>query len=607
MDDEEAPPSDDELWARANDLNVSAALRADAWHYLAQRKWFNNEYNECISFGEMSEKCWREAGFTENEGEAAYWQGRANLRLDQPQKALECFERAAERHHDIGNDRLMADALCGAAECHQQMSNTDEALVVYESAWRFYQAGDYFWLAGDCRLQMGEMRGSRGEVSEALTDFAMARSLFEKCENSTSAHRAADRMASAHIEMEQLDDALRLLRENVDLAVFLDIPHVLAHSQYRLGWTLVIAEEYPEALYWLDLARNFYAEPGNSDHFKAEVDTHRLDALKALGRSHEAQAVARGLRAYWRSVGNYARLCVVDANDAYDLALTKNFDEARSLVMSASRRAAAECNDWVERVTRLTHAEIEVMSGHPENARDALKSDLAEQWGDSIHNRARHLLVLASVAQSESRPNEARGIAEQVIELVNDTILWGIQGQAYEILANLARSEGDHARAREMQSNAVALFLSAGQVSRANELARTLLPSTVPTVRSGEWQSISVSDAPTPETDEASLRTRDMPGSRPPRPTLTESPTVTSADGKSELPELPAADTPARDANPDVTADDVASTASTPSTTSTASPMSTASPASPASTEPSSNGSAGTEPADSSSAETTDS
>jgi tetratricopeptide (TPR) repeat protein len=587
MDDDEIPPTDDELWSRANDLTVSAASRADAWHHLAQRKWFSSDYNECISFGEMSEKCWREAGFTENEGEAAYWQGRANLRINQPQKALECFERAAERHHDIGHARLQGDALYGAAECHQLMENTDEALIVFESAWRFYQSADYFWLAGDCRLQMGEMRGSRGEVAEALNDFSMARSLFEKCESPQSSHRAADRMASAHIEMGQLDEALRLLRENIDLAVFLDNPDTVAHSQYRLGWTLVIADEHPEALYWLDLARAFYTQPGNSDHIKAEVDAYRLDALKALGRVNETHAVARGLRAFWRSVGNYARLCVFDANEAYDMATAKNFDEARRLATSAARRAEAECSDWVERITRLTHAEIEVMSGHPENARGALKSDMAEQWGDSVHNRTRHLMVLASIAQWEGRSNEARGITERVIELAEDTNLRGIQGQAYEILAELARREGDHGRSRDMQSNAVALFLADGQVSRANELALALLPSSTLSSRSGEWQPIGVMDAPSRVADDASPRSRDMPSSRPRRPAQPEQPAPASGVGHPESIDVPTTETPARDAKPDVPVDDEV----TPTSSATAEPTS----------------GSGSDPADTTGADATDS
>jgi len=522
-DDDDTPPTDAELWATANSKDAPAYARAEAWYHLAQKSWFKSEFNECISLGEMAEKCWKEAGHTENEGEAAYWQGRANLRLTQPNKALECFERAAELHHGIGNDTLLADALYGAAECHQAMENVDEALIVFESASRFYVSAERPNMAGECRLEMGEMRGSRGQMAESLNDFTLARAHFEKSQNSHRGHRACDRMASAHIEMGQVDVALSLLRENVDLAVFLGSSYMVAHSQYRLGWTLTINDEHHEALNWLDTARAFYSQPGESDSFKAEVDIYRLDALKALGRIGEADSVARGLRAYWRSVGNYSRLTVFDANDAYDLAVAKNFEEARRLAASASRRAKDDCGDWVQRITRLTLAEVEVMAGHPENARDALEADMAEQWGDSVFNRSRHLMVLAAVAQHEGRPNEARGITERVIELVEDTNLRGVQGQAYEMLADLALQERDESRARDMRSQAVALFLADGQVARANEIARSLLPASSSSSRSSEWRPIGIPDSSTREQDETSARSREMPSSRSRRAPSSES------------------------------------------------------------------------------------
>ena len=514
MDDDDTPPTDEEMWATANSKDAPAYARAEAWFHLAHQSWFKGDFHECISLGEMAEKCWKEAGNTVNEGESAYWQGRANLRLKQPNKALECFERSAELHHGIGHDTNLADALYGAAECHQAMENVDEALIVFESASRFYLSAEIQNMAGECRLEMGEMRGSRGQVTESLSDFTLARAHFEKSQNSQRGHRACDRMASSHIEMGQIDEALRLLRENVDLAVFLDNPNLVAHSQYRLGWTLTINDEHQEAMYWLDAARAFYAQPGESDSLKAEVDTYRLDALKSLGRVGEADTVARGLRAYWRSVGNYARLTVFDANDAYELAVAKNFDEARRLATSAARRAKDECGDWVERITRLTLAEVEVMSGHPENVRDALEADMAEQWGDSVFNRSRHLMVLAAVAQHEGRPNEARGITERVIELVEDTNLRGVQGQAYEMLADLAVQERDESRSRDMRSKAVALFLADGQVARANEIARTLLPTTSSSSRSSEWRPIGAEEPTSREIDESGPRSREMPSSR---------------------------------------------------------------------------------------------
>jgi tetratricopeptide (TPR) repeat protein len=523
MDDEEIP-TDAELWATANAKDAPAYARAEAWYHLAQQSWFKNDYNECISLGEMAEKCWKEAGHAENEGEAAYWQGRANLRLKQPNKALECFERAAEIHHANGDDSHLADALYGAAECHQAMENVDEALIVFESASRFYLSAELPSMAGECRLEMGEMRGSRGHVSESLNDFTLARTHFEKSQNSQRGHRACDRMASSYIEMGQVYEAIRLLRENVDLARFLGSPYMIAHSQYRLGWTLTINDEHQEALHWLDAARAFYAQPGESDGYKAEVDTYRLDALKALGRVDEADSVARGLRAYWRSVGNYARLTVFDANDAYELAVAKNFDEARRLATSAARRAKDECGDWVERVTRLTLAEVEVMAGHPENVRDALEADMAEQWGDSVFNRSRHLMVLAAVAQHEGRPNEARGITERVIELVEETSLRGVQGQAYEMLADLAMHERDESRAQDMRSKAVALYLADGQVARANEIARSLLPATSSSTRSSEWRPIGVEESTSRDIEDSNPRTREMPSSRSRRAPSTEVP-----------------------------------------------------------------------------------
>ncbi len=538
-DDDDTPPTYEEMWAMANDLTLPAIMRAENWYHLAQHSWFKNEFNECIAMAEMSEICWRDAGYSENEGEAAYWQGRANLRLEQPMKALDCFERAVECYHSVGQERLQADALYGCAECHQAMENTDEALVLFESAARFYLAADNAWMAGDCRIEMGELRGSRGELTEALNDFTQARSLFEKAGHSTMAHRASDRMASAHIEMGQLADAIRILRENIDLAVFLENPSVLGYAQYRLGWTLTINEEHGEALHWLDIARVYFSGPGHSDFYKAEIDMQRLDSLKALGRSSEASQVARGLRAYWRSVGNHARLAVFDANDAFELAVSKEFDEARRMAASAAERAKRECGDWAERVTRLTLAEVEVMSGHPENARNALESDLAEQWGDSVFNRTRHLMVLAAVAKHEGRPNEARGITERVIELVEGTNLVGVTAQAYEMLSTLADAERDHARAQDMRAKAVALFLADGQVARANEIARSLLPEPPEVGRSAEWRVLGADASPPRVESESSPRSQEMPRSRPRRTPSAEQdgPGSNSAQGSTPLAE----------------------------------------------------------------------
>lgn len=551
MDDDDLPPTTEELWSRANDITLPAAVRAENWYHLAQHSWFEQQFNECIAYAEMSEKFWRDAGYTEDEGEAAYWQGRANLRVNQPQKAIDCFERAIECHHSIGNDRLQADALYAAAQAHQALENTDEALVLFESSSRFYVAAECDGPAGDARLEMGEIRGSRGDITEALRDFTAAREHFAKAQSSSMAHRATDRMASAHIELGQLDEAIRLLRENIDLAVFLENPMVLAFAQYRLGWTLTISEDYVEAMTWLDLARAFYSSHGHSDHYKAEVDCYRIEALRALGRNAEATQVGRGLRAYWRSVGNYARLTLFDANDAFELAMAKDFVEARRLAAAAAKRAKQECGDWVERIARLTMAEIEILAGFPENARDALESDLAEQWGDSVFNRARHLMVLASVAAVEGRPNEARGITESVIELVEGTHFVGVQGQAYVMLADLAARERDESRARDMRSRAVALFLADGQVARANEIARSLLPDLNTNSRSNEWRLVGAPEVGQHVDDDSRSQSRDMPRSRPRRApgaepsedsrkeSNSDAPGVTDAMGVTVAPDAP--------------------------------------------------------------------
>jgi tetratricopeptide (TPR) repeat protein len=493
MDDDAdfRPPTEDEIWKRANDGNQPAMERAQAWEHLAHMKMHEEKFIEAIACGEMAEKCYAEAGWTLQQGDAVYWQGRAHYNLEQYTKGAECFVRASDLFHEAGHEVWLADAIRGAAECNLKLEITDEAIVQFTSAAQFYEVNECWLLAGDCRLELGEARGSSGHSLDALGEFSKARSMFEKEGNSHKAVRASDRMASALIELSRMDEAIEILRTNVDLAVFLSHPEGIAWTQYRLGWTLNLMDERSEAMHWLNLARAYYIEKNMNAH-KADVDLQRYHALVSLGQQGDAEQVGRSLRAYWKSVANYERLVIHDANTALGLISVGDMAEATRVADRAARDAKEHCGDWSQRITRLVLAEVHVAAGEFAHALTALQSDMAEQWGDTVGTKIRHLMVLAAIAKSEGRPHEARGITERVIELAEQAQLHSALGPAYEVLADLAEVERDYPRERDMRSQAVALFLAYGDVASANANARKLLPDVAERQRNDEWHTIDV-------------------------------------------------------------------------------------------------------------------
>ncbi len=518
MDDDEefSPPTEADLWQRANDPSQSAIERGQAWDFMAHMKYHEAEMNDSITYYEMAEKFYREAGWTQQEGDVAYWQGRAHYILEQYERGVECFVRASDRFHEVGHEVWLADAIRGSAECNSKLELTDEALVQFASAAHFYEVNECWPLAGDCRLELGEIRGSAGHSADALGEFTKAREMFEKAQNPLRSLRAADRMASAHIELGKLDEALDLLIGNLDVASFLENAEAIAWAQYRLGWTLNIANKHADALKELDLARVFYAQ---AERFgvKADIDLQRYNALHALGYTSDAENVGRGLRAYWKSVANHERLAIHDATYALHLVTAKKHEEAARVASQAARAAKEHCGDWGQRITRLVLSEVLVKTGDLGQAQDALGSDLAEQWGDAVGLKMRHLLVLAKISDFENRPHESRGITETVIELAEKAGLGNELGPAYEILADLADVERDHARAREMRSRAVALFLADGDVDSANRNARQLLPTVAEQRRQDTWHVIGV-EGKEPDAPQAQVtrESRGMP-SRPDR------------------------------------------------------------------------------------------
>lgn len=515
-DDFTPPPTEADLWKRANDPSESAMDRGQAWDQLAHMKFHQAQMNDSITYYEMAEKLYREAGWTLQEGDVAYWQGRANYNLDQYERGIECFVRASDRFHEVGHEVWLADATRGAAECNAKLEKTDEAIVQFSSAANFYEVNECWHLAGDCRLELGEIRGSSGHASDALGEFTKAREMFEKADIPRRSVRAADRLASAHIELGQIDEALDILISNLDVAGFLGNPETVAWSQYRLGWTYNIAGKFADALHLLDFARDFYSQ---AERFsvKADIDLQRFYALDSLGHSTEAEKVGRGLRAYWKSVANFERLVIHDANIATKLSSHGNFVEAIRLASGAVADAKKHCGDWSQRTSRLLLAEVFVDAGEFDRAREALESDMAEQWGDTVGTKIRHLLVLAAIAQSESRPHEARGITERVIELAEEAGIGNELGPAYEILADLADLELDHQRGRDKRAQAVALFLADGDIQSANKNARKLLPDVAERRRADEWHLINV-DGKEPDVPQSEV-TRESRGtsSRPDR------------------------------------------------------------------------------------------
>lgn len=484
-------------WRRANDELCSSGTRAEAWEILAYWKRVEGEYNDAISYGEMAEKMYGESVMLSSQGDAAYWQGRDNYRLSQYERAIECFERASDLFRESGSEIWLGDAIRGMAECNKCLENTDEAIIQFESAVRFYETNESWAFAGDCRLEAGELRGSCGHSAEALESFTSAREFYEKAESSLQAGRATDRMASSLIELNRLGEAINLLRTNIELSTFLEQPEAIAWAKFRLGATLLLGDEPREAIYWLDLARDFYKS--NDRHaVKADIDLQRMQALEQLEMRADARQIGRELRAYWQSVANYDRIALFDINEALSQSSEGNLEVAIRIATQTAAMAKTNCRDYTQRITRLTLAEILVRAGQAQAAMDAFEGDQYGQWGDSVVNRSRHLLVLAAIAQLESRPHESRGLVERVIEISEENNLGEVLGVAFEMLADLAEKDGSHEREKELRAQAVAHFLAHGDTAAATHNARKLIPLEPDRKRDNEWHIIG---APSHEPD----------------------------------------------------------------------------------------------------------
>ncbi|MFM1784724.1 MAG: hypothetical protein RLZZ579_1001, partial [Actinomycetota bacterium] len=235
----------DELWEKVQSGELEE--RADALSELGSRhyqdeKWeiARDLYGAAIDLYEQLEKS----------GELPrnlYWLAYCQFRIKETTTALETLQRSLEISFENNDSRGIAHCSSLMGDCYKELQNNSEAVQSYELAMECYAEVEDNWNLGLSCLSAGEIHGSEERLTRALECFIRAFNSFQSCGDAFGAARAKDRMASALIELGDVDQALQHIQDAMDTFDFLEAEERYFHMKFRFGWTLVLAGEFEKA------------------------------------------------------------------------------------------------------------------------------------------------------------------------------------------------------------------------------------------------------------------------------------------------------------------------------------------------------------------------
>ena len=463
----------DELWALTTENNDDS-MRAKALIEVALRSRRSGDLQDALSAAQAASDIFASLDDTLEVGRSSYFAGTLCNQLERYEDAIELLDRAIEIYRVNASETMIADAIRAKADALMYLDRLDEAHEERKSAVALYESNEAYTPAGIVALDIGEAFGRAGHQSQALESFQEAFRIFQLGGDLIGAGRAHDRIAAALIDLGNLSDAIVHLRDALAIFEYIEDENRLTYSKYRLGWTLVTVGENEEALGWLEQA--VAEHKANRKYTEAaQADVQRAHALGSMGRSEEATAIYRSVRAVFEGAGQLEDAYITDVNIATRLMEAGDLFGAEESLHRAIHGAAELDDKWLDRASRVRLAELYYQREQYEAALETLAPTDALSWGENFEQKTRHLNIHAKVLTALGRQDEALPLIETVIGLGLAPSYLGETASAYEQLANIWR-DSNKPEVDQIVAQSIALYLAAGFDEKARVLSKLLMP-----------------------------------------------------------------------------------------------------------------------------------
>ena len=465
-------PTEDELWEKTKSSDPRE--KAEALFALAHQAMHRGDWDAVAAFHAAEAEVLSELNDPEY-ARALVMQGMALESAGREDEALQVMKQALEFGRSAVNEEILGEISLALSSLLTSMGDLDEALKMLRAAIELFKASGACERAGYALIDEGDLQARKGLYSNAQAAYEDSMENFQRANESSMFGRARDRLASALVDQGKNVEAMKHLRDNVDLYEFLCEDERLMFAKYRVGWNLLALEQPAEALALLQESRAFYSA---RQDFRtvADIDAHIVDGLRALKQFAEAEVVARQMRAYFESTNNVARLIVSDINLAKGAFAAGDDVQAEELLWRVIDKAQSYNFGKYARTARLALAEYFVANDAFAQASGALGESHAEDWGENYEKRAAHLNVLARISLGQKDLVHSRSLAKKVIELASLYDLHEENARAHLTLADIAECDHDIPEGKSLRAQAVALLLAAGCDEEARRVSQQLLP-----------------------------------------------------------------------------------------------------------------------------------
>lgn len=224
-------------------------------------------HDEARAAAERALQIFRDLGDAPGEAEALRELGFTHWHAEQHADALQRTREALDLHRRIGDATGEATALHNLAEVHRGLGSPRQGCQLFEQATRLHwatdnPAGEILSLFGWARAlhQAGDQAGSRQRYEAALT-------LSEQHGERVMRARALHALATLGASAGDLDSALAMMRQAIDVDRSIGYAHALGHDLVELGELHVRRGEIAqarvalqEALIWFDFGTDAAAQ-----------------------------------------------------------------------------------------------------------------------------------------------------------------------------------------------------------------------------------------------------------------------------------------------------------------------------------------------------------
>jgi tetratricopeptide (TPR) repeat protein len=468
--------SDAELWQQASSENKQE--RAEALIEIAYRKQERGEVGQSLSAAGTARVLFAELDMPAAEARAGWFEARAHFEHEVYESVVEVLNRTIELYRTYAGEVELADAIFLQGQAYACLVMAHQAEEAFKNALELYRSNGRFTLAGIAALDLGELQGGLGRQRDALATLRDCLTIFQEGSDLVGSGRAHDRIAAALIDLGEIDDAIEHLREALRIFEYIEDAPRWTWAQYRLGWTLVTRGKDDEAVPLLTEASRWYKEQGYFGR-AADADNQLAHALTNQGKEAEALELYRKTRAVYAGLGLSGNARWVDGNIAANLLRANEPEEALVIYRRLLAESKEADDHYLVRAVSVRMANalraLETFEAF-EEALQVLDASPVEEWGDGRTDTVYQLDAYRGVYLDMGNMEKAEEYANKVLDFGVESGFMSFTANAYRTLGTIEHDRGNADKAKVLVAQAIALYLAAGDDTKARELSQQLMP-----------------------------------------------------------------------------------------------------------------------------------